>query len=399
MVLFMKILVVQDANWLKKGPHQQHHLMELLSEWGHEIKIIGYNQLWGEDQWSIMSKRIEYHNVHRIYAGAAAIYISPSFIKLPFLDYLSFLFTSKNEVKNCIDEFNPDIVVGFTSVLSNYWGMYYAKKRNIPFVYYWTDIIHKLIPFKPFHPIAQYIEKQVLKNSTCIVAMNSGLRDYLVNFGAKSEIINIIPGGVDFNRFNPSAEDPHYIREKFNISKDDLVLFFMGWIYDFSGLKEVVQELAKVKGSHPKIKILIVGEGEYYLQLKEFVESTGMNNEVILTGKRPYEEIPKLIAAADICLLPAYNNEIMRDIVPIKMYEYLAMHKPVISTKLSGVFKEFGSDCGVIYVDRSEDVIKKVIELNKSDLERNSLLAELFIKNCSWGKITLEFERLLKSSI
>lgn len=393
----MNILVVQDANWMKKGPHQQHHLIELLSEWGHKVKVIGYNQLWREDQWSIISKRVEYHNVRRIYEGANVTYISPFFIKFPFLDYLSYLYSSEIEVKDSIDEFDPDVVVGFTSILSNYWGMYYAKKKNIPFVYYWTDIIHTLVPFKPFHPIAKFIEKNILSNSTRIVAMNAGLKDYLINFGAKFEIIDIIPGGVDFNRFNPSKENPNYMREKLHISKDDLVLFFMGWIYDFSGLKEVSRELAKVKDSHPNIKILIVGEGEYYPQLKEFVESEGMKNEIILTGKRPYDEIPKLIAAADICLLPAHNNVIMNDIVPIKMYEYLAMHKPVISTKLSGVLKEFGYDSGVIYVDKSEDVIKKVIELNKSDLERNSLLAEQFIKNCSWNKITLEFEKLLKS--
>lgn len=395
----MKILLVQDANWFKKGPHQQHHLIEILATWGHEVKVIGYDQLWREEPGDIIAKRKQYNNIHRLYDNSNLTYISPAFIKLPFLDYISYLFTSRAEVKKCIDEFNPDVVVGVTSILSNYWGAYYAKKRNTPFVYYWTDIIHTLIPFKPFHPIAKLIEKSIIKKSTSIIAMNEGLKDYLINFGAKSDIIDIIPGGVDFERFNPSREDPNYIREKYNISKDDLVLFFMGWIYEFSGLKEVVSELSKIKNSYPNMKILIVGEGEYYPQLRDFVETSGMTNEVILTGKRPYEEIPQLIAAADICLLPAYNNVIMRDIVPIKMYEYLAMHKPVISTKLSGVFKEFGYNGGVIYVDKSEDVMKKVIELSEDDLKKNSLLAKEFIKKCSWDNITSEFEQLLKSVV
>ena len=74
-----------------------------------------------------------------------------------------------------------------------------------------------------------------------------------------------------------------------------------------------------------------------------------MDNQVILTGKQPYECIPKFLAAADICLLPAYPTEkIIQDIVPIKMYEYMAMGKPVITTKLPGVMKEFGEDRGVI---------------------------------------------------
>ncbi len=36
----MWILVVQESDWLKRNPHQQHHLMERLSLKGHEIKVI-----------------------------------------------------------------------------------------------------------------------------------------------------------------------------------------------------------------------------------------------------------------------------------------------------------------------------------------------------------------------
>jgi glycosyltransferase involved in cell wall biosynthesis len=44
----------------------------------------------------------------------------------------------------------------------------------------------------------------------------------------------------------------------------------------------------------------------------------------------------------------------MRDIVLIKLYEYMAMGKPVITTKLPGVMQEFGEDHGVVYVDKME---------------------------------------------
>ena len=91
-----------------------------------------------------------------------------------------------------------------------------------------------------------------------------------------------------------------------------------------------------------------------------------MENKIIMMGYMPYEDIPELIASADICLLPAYNNEVMRDIVPIKLYEYLAMHKPVIATKLPGVMKEFGNGSGVIYIDKPEDVIKTVLEVTEN---------------------------------
>ena len=67
-----------------------------------------------------------------------------------------------------------------------------------------------------------------------------------------------------------------------------------------------------------------------------------------------------IVAASDICILPAYpDEEIMQDIVPIKIYEYMAMSKPVITTKLPGIMMEFGEDNGISYVDKPEDVVLK----------------------------------------
>ena len=130
----MRILVVQDGDWIKKGPHQQHHLMEMLSVKGYEIKVICYDQLWKDTEKGLTYNREEIPNVSRFYKGANIDVIRPWFIKYPILDYVSFLFSSRKEIKATVEEFNPDVVIGFTSVLSNYWGMKFAKEKNIPFV-------------------------------------------------------------------------------------------------------------------------------------------------------------------------------------------------------------------------------------------------------------------------
>ncbi|GAI11428.1 unnamed protein product, partial [marine sediment metagenome] len=165
--------------------------------------------------------------------------------------------------------------------------------------------------------------------------------------------------GVNLAQFR--KDNRSKVRIQHGIEKDDIVLFFMGWLYNFSGLREVALELVKAKDSH--LKLLIVGEGDAFNELQELREKYDLHHRVILTGKKPYQEIPSFIAASDICLLPAYNNEVMRHIVPIKLYEYMAMGKPVISTKLPGVMKEFTHNNGVVYVNRPEEVVKKASEL------------------------------------
>lgn len=61
-------------------------------------------------------------------------------------------------------------------------------------------------------------------------------------------------------RYDPNT-DGSEIRKRYGIKDDDSVLFFMGWLYDFSGLKEVATELSKIKDEKPDIKLLIEGAG------------------------------------------------------------------------------------------------------------------------------------------
>jgi len=396
----MKILLLQDAEWRKKGPHQQHHLMELLSLRGHEIMVIGFDQYWKDNKEDgIISRRIEFDNLCRFYEGAKVKFIRPTFVKLPLLDYISFLFSSRKEIKKQIKEFNPDIIIGFSSVLSNYWGAIFANNARIPYIYYWYDIVHVLNVPKQFSWLAKLIEKRIIKKSDKIVVINDVLKDYIIDFGADPEITEVIPGGVDFERFNPSKVDSNYYRQKYGFSDEDTVLFFMGWLYHFAGLKEVVKELSQIRNEHHNIKLLIVGRGDAYSDLKDLIKTYKLEKTVIMTGEMPYEEIPKLIAAAEICLLPAYSNEVMRDIVPIKIYEYLAMHKPVIATMLPGVMKEFGEDNGVNYIEGPDYTMEKVLEMDEEIIERNKFMAEKFIKSYNWDLIITNFENMLVKMI
>ncbi len=173
----------------------------------------------------------------------------------------------------------------------------------------------------------------------------------------------------------------------------------MGWLYHFSGLKEVAIELARTKKKN--VKFLVVGEGDAFNDLQRIQKEHGLQNELILAGRRPYEEIPDFIAAADICLLPADPAEkVMHDGLPAKIYEYLAMRKPMISTKLPGVMREFGDDHGVVYVDRPEDAVGKALELVSSGrVEEMGRKARQFVESYSWDRITDQYERILASLI
>jgi glycosyltransferase involved in cell wall biosynthesis len=399
----MRILMVHDNGWSNKGPHQHHHLLEKLSAKGHHVVVIEYDHLWRTRNEPTSSPRIAAERVrtgvHQFYDNANVTCVSPPFIKMPLLDYLSLAATFRRQIKQEIQRARPDVIVGFTGVISPFWGAALAEEMHIPYVDYWLDATDQLVPEAFLRPLARTIQRSTVKKASLVLTLNETLREYVIELGANPSTTQVLPGGVDLRRFDPAATDSQLMRDKYSLGKDDLVLFFMGWLYDFAGLQEAVREIARLRDVRPDLKLLIVGEGDFYPRLQEIVRENHMQDSVVFTGRVPYTEIPELIAAADIALLPAHDNEIMRNAVPIKIYEYLAMRKPTICTKLSGIMREFGRDCGILYIENPEDAVGVAANLTQEDVQILKMQAKQFIENYDWDKITDRFEETLSSLV
>ncbi len=382
----MNILVVQESDWIKRNPHQQHHLMERLSMKGHNVRVIDYPIDWKENEGLYHGREVvdDYYKIHP--QGTVQV-IRPSVINFPLLIYSSVIFSHGREINRQIKEFKPDVIVGF-GIINTYLASRIAKKENIPFIYYWIDVLHRLITEKKLQIFGEYLEKMTIQNSTKVITINHKLEDYVKQLGAINT--EVIGAGIDLEKFNPNL-DGFKIRREYGINDDDVVLFFMGFLYHFSGLKELALEFANKKIEN--LKLLIVGDGDAYSDIQNIIEKYDLSDKVLLVGKKPYNEIPSFLAAADICILPAYpDEEIMQDIVPIKIYEYMAMGKPVITTMLPGIMKEFGDENGISYVNKPAEVLIKTMKI---DLNHDGKKARTFAELNDWDMITNEFENTL----
>lgn len=394
----LKILIIQDTDWLKRNPAQQHHLAEMLALRGHKIRVIDFEILWKiHGSRELNSKRKIFRNVSKIHSNARITVIRPSMLRLPLLDYVSVFYSHKKEVERQIREFKPDVMVSLGII--TYIAGTLAKRNDIPLIYYWIDTSHRLIPFKPLQPIGWMMERRALKLAEKIFVINTKLGEYVIRNGADPRKTVVLGAGIDFSRFNPNV-DRTIVRKQFGFKDEDVVVFFVGWLYRFSGLREVARQLCKLKNN--KIKLLIVGDGDLYDELEYMRGRYCLQSRLILAGRRPYSEIPKFIVASDICILPAYPTEkIMQDIVPIKMYEYMACGKPVIATRLPGVMKEFREGNGVVYVDRPEDVLEKatVLAKDREIMKEIGINATKYVQKYSWGAITDQFETILEGLV
>jgi glycosyltransferase involved in cell wall biosynthesis len=393
----MKILYTQEADWIKRNPIIQHNLLEILTLRGHSVHVIDFEALWSHEKHSLFSRRTVYEKMIRLYPDSKVTLIRPGIIKLPILDYVSVMFTHKGEINRQMKEWHPDIILG-VSILDCYWAARQTRKTPVPFIYYWMELTHCLIPYKPLQFLGKIVEKATLRHSDKILATTESLKNAVIDMGAQPQRVQLLRTGVNLKVYE-TVYNRDVIRNKYGLKSDDRVIFFMGWMYFFSGLKEVCIQIARV--NDPQIKLLLVGEGDARDEIVQTINKYGLSDRVILAGQKPFSEIPEHLSAADICILPAQNNETMRDIVPGKIYEYMAAGKPIISTRLQGMIKEFGMDNGILYVDQPEDVVPKAVELfNDKDTCRNlGAKAKSYMQKYSWEAIADELENILKTEI
>ncbi|MEW6009792.1 MAG: glycosyl transferase GT4 family protein [Methanobacterium sp.] len=398
----MKILLVQESDWIERNPHQQHHLMDRLSAKGHQIRVIDYGIDWrrkDKKREGLLVDRKVYHHVHKVNPQANIQVIRPSIIKIPVLDYLSIPYYHGKEIERQIKEFQPDVIIAF-GLLNAYYAAKSAKKHNIPFIYYLIDVLYALIPEKIFQKLGKSLKKSTIKKSDLIITINQRLRELAVELGADEDKTLVIDAGIDLEEFDPER-DASSLREQYNIKKEDTVLFFMGWIYHFAGIKELARDMGENKEKYPHLKLVVVGDGDAYDDLLRIQEEYSLQDQLILTGKQPYDRIPDFVAAADICLLPAYQDEeIMQDIVPIKIYEYMAMAKPVIVTRLPGISMEFGEGQGLQYIDHAGEVLPLAQKMKDNNLiKEEGHKARKFVETNDWEDITNRFEDTLEKMI
>ncbi|HYT01182.1 MAG TPA: glycosyltransferase [Thermoplasmata archaeon] len=390
--------MLQESDWVAKGPHQGHHLLERMRERGHEIRVVDFEIRWSDQkQANRFARRRIFLDVHKVVDKGTISVIRPGFFRLPVLDVVSLVLTHAVEIRRQFREFRPDVVVGF-GILNSFLGIWIARAHKVPFVEYVIDELYRLMPRRILRGPSMIVEQADYRRAGLVLSINEALRDYTIGMGASPDRTRVLPAGVDLSRYRDA--DRSGVRNRLGLVDDDLLLFYMGWLYPFSGLREVAEDVVSRPADQRSVKLLAVGKGELWDSLAKMASANNATRRLFLERWRPYAELPGLLAAADICILPAHRVGLMENIVPIKMYEYMAAAKPVIATRLPGLFREFSEGHGVVYVDSPREVVPLATALAETEeILHLGSLARDFVSRNDWRKVTDEFERLLRELV
>jgi glycosyltransferase involved in cell wall biosynthesis len=159
----------------------------------------------------------------------------------------------------------------------------------------------------------------------------------LVKHGYRPEQIGVVANFADDQVFRPIAYLP----------LDGVLRFvFHGTILERYGLRTLIEAVAKVR-RREKIRVRIIGEGDFSSTLKELIQSYGVGEVVeFVNHVYPLPEIPKLLTDCHVGLVPLDigASTIANYALPLKLVEYSCLGLPSISIRNAAIEYYFRPD-------------------------------------------------------
>lgn len=396
----MRILAVQESDWIERNPIMHHRMLEMLSRSGDEVTVIDFDIHWNrKGRFPIWQKRSVIRGFYKLFQDSDVTIVRPGMLRLPGLGRISWLFGNWREIRRALRQRKPDVIVAY-GISNALLASFMARRASVRFVYHVMDALHTLAEPPRLRPLARAVEGMTMRRADKVIVINRQLRDYAVSMGANAERVDVIPGGWD--RTAPSTRSGEEVRLELAVGPDEFLLVFVGWLYRFSGMRELALEFGQRRDRLPKVKCLVVGDGDLLPELNAIVGKEDLGGRLVMLGRRPAAEIPGYISAADACLLPAHRVPAMEHIVPVKFGEYMELGKLVIATRLPGLQAEFGDLPGILYVDRPAEVFDRVTELMSDPRGGRDIARSLGGTNMrfaqereDWAEVTDRFRTVL----
>ncbi len=123
------------------------------------------------------------------------------------------------------------------------------------------------------------------------------------------------------------------------------VIMYHGSLVERNGLDLAVDALARIHKTVPAAELRVYGRSTPYLErVMEKVHSLGLDGNVRYLGAKKLEELVQEIEACDVGIIPNHRNTFTEINTPTRIFEYLALGKPVIAPRTLGIQDYFDPD-------------------------------------------------------
>lgn len=173
-----------------------------------------------------------------------------------------------------------------------------------------------------FYPYIKFMQKQYIMRSKNLIAVSEWIKSMVTSCNGG---IDVIPNGIDINRFSPNNGVHLPDLEDINCPK----ILFVGRLLEMKGIKTLI-DAAKIVLKEKKIHLIFAGSGNAGLWERD-LQSLSKDDYSFL-GYVDYTSIQDLYKSSDIFVLPSLSES-----CPLSLLEAMGCQKPPIATKVGGI--------------------------------------------------------------
>ncbi len=240
------------------------------------------------------------------------------------------------------------------------------------------EIHHLPAQITPFY-------KYLLRRAKLIVVITSFLKKELVVSGIPENKILILPDSVDLKEFDLDISKEE-ARKKLNLPLNKKIIMYSGsfYVYDWKGA-DVLLEAAKLLPDD----YLIVCVGIHNSEEMEQIQKRYAASNILLKYYVPHQSVIWYLKAADALVLPNKAGDKISEFYtsPIKLFEYMAVRRPIISSDLPSL-REVLTDQEAVFFEagNSEDLARAVKSIfqNQELSEKLSYNAYRKVQDYTW---------------
>ncbi len=199
-------------------------------------------------------------------------------------------------------------------------GLLVARLKGLPFFLEVNDS-SEVVRVRPlfFRRIASMIERWVFRKATGLVFVSRVFMQRMEQAHGQLAPSIVTPNAANIDKFSFTPEQRAQARAKYGLD-GAVVCGYLGAFVPWHAIDKFVYAIADRLEAAPHLKLLLVGDGATFAEVNDFVRRKGLDQRVILTGRVSHDEVPGLLAAMDMAVLPSAGDYTS----PVKLFEFMA---------------------------------------------------------------------------
>ncbi len=237
-------------------------------------------------------------------------------------------------------------------------------------------------------------ERLSLSYADHVLTVTNEMRENFGRRGADVSKITVILNVPDDHLF--SLERYAYLAEQVALVKEEdrrtgtFKLLCHGTIEQRYGFDLIVRAVSRVRNEIPGIQFRFMGQGDDLPAVLAKAEELGVASHVRYLGYLPFEAMIAEILCADVTVVPMRCNPYSALVHTNKMYEYMALRRPIIASRLRSIASYFPEDT-ILYFDPGDeaDLASQVLFAfqNADDLKRRVQRTSELYEVHSWRNV------------